>query len=334
MESESEDMFAEADMAESGPDDPGSTRKRKAPEPAPRRTATVAEMLQVYDDLERNVKATVEFFQNRLLPTDVDDLSAGKLAKLPDFLATLTNSIKYWTGQRRKQKLSKDHPKFNRTWVDCANHSLFQSSQENEEPEPISDDDDPSYMQGDEASEEMLAGFHDSPGMIMTQDSRGGEEALAQSTQAPSNYTVPLHMITSSAGRINRLKFVRGVMETEAIRQLTTVAKLSGAVLGHDKYHPKKDEHGNVVEPADRELAKVGMAILNGEPVCQVHKATIREGVYATDRLRLTSTGYRGLTLLTRDRFKWPCLNEVQDFKKEVMSRIPKREWENSENYI
>ena len=160
---DSEDMFAEADMGESGPGDPGRTRKRKAPEPAPRKTATVAEMLQVYDDLERNVKATVEFFQNRLLPTDVDDLSAEKLAKLPDFLTTLTNGIKYWTGQRKKLRVSKDHAKFNRTWVDCANHSLFKSSQEEDE-ESVSDDD--LFSMPEEDASEELAGFQDSPGRI------------------------------------------------------------------------------------------------------------------------------------------------------------------------
>ena len=154
--------MAEADMGESGPGDPGRTRKRKAPEPPPRKAATVAEMLQVYDDLESNVKKTVEFFQNRLLPTDVDDLSAEKLAKLPDFLKTLKSGIEYWTGQRKKLKVSKDHARFNKTWVDCANHSLFQSSQEGEE----SDSDDDLFAVRDEAPEEVLAGFHDSPGII------------------------------------------------------------------------------------------------------------------------------------------------------------------------
>ena len=130
---------------------------------------------------------------------------------------------------------------------------------------------------------------------------------------------MPLHTITTSAGMINRLKPIRAEMEKDAKRQTTTVTQLAGLIIAHERYHPKKDEQGNVVEPADRETAKVGMAIFRGEPVCKVHKATIREGVYATDRLRLTSTGYRGLRKLTKTRFVWPPLNTVADFKKEMM---------------
>ena len=129
----------------------------------------------------------------------------------------------------------------------------------------------------------------------MTQDSRADEEALAQSTQAPERDLVPLHTITSTAGRINRISPIRGLMEKEAKRQGTTGTQLAGLLIHHWRYHPQKDEDGNVVEPADRELAKVGMAIFNGEPVSQVHKATVREGAFVMDRLRLTSRGYRGL---------------------------------------
>ena len=153
----------------------------------------------------------------------------------------------------------------------------------------------------------------------MTQDSQGNEGALAQSTQAPSKDLAPLHTITSSAGRINRLKHIRGVMEKEAIRQTTSVTQLAGLIIAHEQYHPKKDEQGNVVEEADRETAKVGMAIFLGEPVCKVHKATIREGVFATDRLRLTSRGYTGLRKLVQDRFVWQPLNVVAEFKKTMM---------------
>ena len=274
--------------------------------------------LYVHDkDAERDLRRAAQMFRDELLPVPYELLYADKKVKADRAEKKMFESLRYLLVRRKRLKLSKDDPLFNRTFFDADEHSVFESSQETEAA--TSEGDPPVYL-AEDAPDEVLAAFQDDPGVILTQstDSQGSEPP-AQSTQAPSKNLAPLHSITSSAGRINRLKGYRKTMAEWARAETTTITEFCGLIIHHERYHPKKDEQGNVVEKADRELAKVGMAIFLNESVCKVYKATLVEGVFATDRLRLCSTGYSGLRKLVLDRMWWPPLNMVADFKQAMM---------------
>ena len=122
------------------------------------------EALFIYDeDAERNIRKAARIFRDELLPVPYEILDVDKKGKADKAEEKMFEQLRYLLGRKKKLRVGKSDPRFNRTFFDAEDYSVFQSSQESDSTMSVFDD-PPAYPAGD--PDAVLASAEDVPAEI------------------------------------------------------------------------------------------------------------------------------------------------------------------------